>query len=281
MRKLTIPPHIHWLIDNGERLQTSDGKEIKVFEFQHKNDDAILSAWATHFRNQYCADKDIDDLRNGTGLTRKDYLINLKFPSEKHDEKDSSSILGPSIRAGDFAELLISDYLEFLLGYFVPRTRYDHKTIRNESPKASDLIGFKISQLDNFSPDDEMFIFEVKAKFTSPVDGNRLQDAVNGSSKDDLRKAESLNAIKQRYKTEKKRKEKQLIERFQDKVGKPFIEKSGAVAFLEKEVFNKTNFSQTDTSAHTNQNNLFVIAVKGEKMMPLVHELYRRAADEA
>jgi hypothetical protein len=277
----TVQPHINWLIDKGDRLQTAEGKEIQVFEFQHEKEDAILSSWATHFRNQYCADSEIDELRNGTNLSRKDYLINLKFPSEKYDKKDSSSKLGSGIRSGDFAEILIADYIEFLLGYMVPRIRYDRKTTRNESTKASDLIGFKISQLNNQSTDDEMFIFEVKAKLTEPVNGNRLQDAVDDSSKDDLRKAESLNAIKQRYKDGNKKAEVQLIERFQDKVGKPYIEKSGAVAVLEKIVFDNTQFEQTVTSKHTNQDNLLIIVVKGEEMMPLVHELYQRAADEA
>jgi hypothetical protein len=50
---------------------------------------------------------------------------------------------------------------------------------------------------------------------------------------------------------------------------------------LEKSVFDKTVFSATDTSIHDNKDRLSLIVIKGENMMPLVHELYRRAADEA
>jgi hypothetical protein len=52
--------HIKWLVDTGERLKTADGKEVEVWEFCHENDEAVLSAWARHFRNHYCFDSEID-----------------------------------------------------------------------------------------------------------------------------------------------------------------------------------------------------------------------------
>jgi hypothetical protein len=55
--------HTKWLIDTGERLKTADGKEIEVWEFRHEKDEAVLSAWAKHFRNHYCLDTEIDFLR--------------------------------------------------------------------------------------------------------------------------------------------------------------------------------------------------------------------------
>ncbi|MFW5804768.1 MAG: hypothetical protein ACOCWG_06015 [bacterium] len=71
--------HIKWLIDTGEHIKTDDGKDIKVFVLQHENDDNVLSAWAKHFRNHYCLDDLIDDLRGRK--TRIDYLEKIKFPS--------------------------------------------------------------------------------------------------------------------------------------------------------------------------------------------------------
>src|SRR6185437_4961816 len=128
--------HINWLVDTGEVIVTSDGEKVKVFELQHKNDQIILSAWANHFRNHYCLDEEIDILRNGTPFSRSEYLKSIKFP-------DQSAKPGPSIRSGDFGEILVADYLEFSLGYWVPRTRYANKTIRNESVKGCDILGFK------------------------------------------------------------------------------------------------------------------------------------------
>jgi hypothetical protein len=268
-----IPPHIQWLIDTGIRLKTEDGKDIEVWEFRHKNDSLLLSEWAVHFRNQYCSDTQIDILRKGTGMSKAQYLTNIKFP-------DKTIPPGPSIRSGDFGEILITDYLEFICNYWIPRSHRIDRNIRNESDKGSDIIGFKIIHPETFSRNDEMIIFEVKATFSDIIE-NRLQDAVKASNKDEVRKAESLNAIKQRFIDKGKEKETKRIERFQNILDNPFIEKSGAAAVLENSVFNKTRFNETTTSFHYNHNFLSLIVVRGENMMSLVHELYKRAADES
>jgi metal-responsive CopG/Arc/MetJ family transcriptional regulator len=267
------PQHIKWLVDTGERINNTDGEEIEVWEFQHQNDDKILSEWATHFRNHYCSDNEIDSLIAGTRRSKKQYLEEIKFP-------DNSKVPGPSIRSGDFAEILIADYLEFICNYWTPRIRYNDKAIRHESTKGSDVIGFKIMPLEAFSPDDEMIVFEVKAAFTE-ANTNRLQDAINASTKDEIRISESLNALKQRFITKQEFENKEKVQRFQNIVDYPYKEKSGVAAVLENTVYTGTNFPVTNTTNHYNRNCLSLIVVKGEKMMPLVHELYRRAADEA
>ena len=33
--------HMDWLIDTGDVVTTSDGKTVKVFEFQHENNEEI------------------------------------------------------------------------------------------------------------------------------------------------------------------------------------------------------------------------------------------------
>ena len=67
-----------WLVDTGERIMTADGKDVEVWEFRHAKDEAVLAAWAKHFRNHYCLDTEIDFLRGKR--TRSDYLTNIKFP---------------------------------------------------------------------------------------------------------------------------------------------------------------------------------------------------------
>ncbi len=42
--------HIKWLVDTGEQLKTTDGKEVEVWRFRHEKDEAVLSSWAKHFR---------------------------------------------------------------------------------------------------------------------------------------------------------------------------------------------------------------------------------------
>ncbi len=122
--------HLRWLSDTGKQLNSASGLPIDIWELKVEKDNAVFSAWASHFRNHYCLDCEIDELRSGTGLCRSDYLCEYAFP-------DKSQPPGPSIRAGDFAEILVADFLEFVMSCWVPRFRYDEKTVRNESTKGA------------------------------------------------------------------------------------------------------------------------------------------------
>lgn len=274
MKRVSSDKHIKWLVNTGKKINTTAGKEVELWEFRHQDDTAALSAWAKHFRNHYCLDGEIDYLRKGIGCSRAEYLNRIKFP-------DKSQAPGPSIRAGDFGEILVADFLEYLLGYWVPRTRYGDKTIRNESTKGCDIIGFFIKDEKKVSPEDKLAIFEAKAQFSGTNPKPRLQDAVDGSAKDQVRKAESLNAIKQRLHSQGETKDAGKIERFQNDVDYPHEEVYGAAALFEKKLLDVSLVKETKTIDHPNPDLLFLIVIRGVDMMPLVHELYRRAADEA
>lgn len=276
-----ISEHIKWLVDTGVRMKTQDGKDVEIWELRHENDDAVLSAWAKHFRNHYCLDTEIDFLKGK--LTRQDYLHNIKFPCK-------STKLGPGIRAGDFGEILVADYLQWLLDYKVPRVRWSSKVVRDESPKGSDVIGFRFHEENGeSSPKDIMVVFEAKTKFSSSRK-NRLQDAINGSAKDHLRIDESLNFIKQKHIERRETEQAQLVERFQSPVDVPYKETYGAAAIISDEYFDANDITSADCTKipnsedfvpHPNGDSLVLLVIKGPDMMNLVHELYRRAADEA
>lgn len=272
--KSTSHSHVQWLRNTNQVVKSSDGKDIEIWEFQHQDDNDALSAWATHFRNHYCLDTEIDCWRKGFKFSRTEYLNNIKLP-------DSKNKPGPSIRSGDFSEILVADFLEYLLDYWVPRTRYGDKTIRNESTKGCDIIGFKFFKENTISPQDTLAIFEAKAQFSGKSPKPKLQDAVDDSGKDPTRKAESLNAIKQRLYGAQQFENAEKIERFQNDVDCPYQELYGAIALFDKSVFDTTKLTSTVTSGHPYSSNLALIVINGSDMMKLVHELYRRAADEA
>ncbi len=273
---LTSPPHMKWFVNSGNNISTPDGNNIEIWVLDYALDDVILSSWAKHFRTHYCLDEEIDFLREGYGYSRADYLNKIKFP-------DISISPGPSIRSGDFSEILVSDYLEYILGYWVPRTRYGSKVVRNESSKGCDTLAFKIVNPKKDTPEDTLAIFEAKAQFSiSQKKANpRLQDAINDSIKDEIRRAESLNAIKQHLFDKKSFEESKRINRFQNPVDRPFKEISGAAALFSSHLFDSDLISQSSVEHHPNHKNLKLIVIHGENMMALVHELYRRAADEA
>jgi len=255
-------------------LDLGAGVVCEVWEIDVPNDDVCLSEWASRFRQNYCPDSDIDVLREGTGLSRAQYLTQLVFPDEKVNP-------GPGVRSGDFAELLISDFVEFMHGYWVPRGKYAEKGARNESVKGVDIIGFKCPDADQPKPTDEMLTFEAKAQLSGGKYSGRLQVAVDDSGKDYLRAAETLAAMKRRMHFAGQHDSMQVVQRFQNAVDRPYRLLSGAAAILSDAAFDADGIKSTSVDAHNNKGNLKLIAVKGKDLMTLAHALYQRAANEA
>jgi len=276
-----VPPHLGWLVNTGEAIQTACGKTVEVWELQHKEDPAVLSAWATHFRGHYASDAKADALRGKK--SRKDYFETIKFPSK-------TSNLGPPTRAGDFAEILMSDYLEWKLGYWVPRERWNSKPTRDESVKGCDVVGFKIFDSKQATSKDVLAVLESKAAL-SKHEGNRLQDAVNDSAKDHFRIDESLNFLKQRLLEQGLTAEAARVGRFQNPVDLPYKESYAAAVLISSEYIDAKILATTDSiklpgkkkpgKGHPKASDLMFVVIRGPALMDLVHELYRRAADEA
>jgi Cap4 SAVED domain len=269
------PSHLAGLSKSAEHLSTSDGCRIDVWELTVALTARYLSEWASEFRQHYCSDAEIDALRAGTGLTRSEYLTQLVFP-------DKSTAPGPGIRAGDFAELLISDYVEHLLGYWVPRGKYAEKANRDESVKGVDILGFRLTNPSASTPTDTLLAFEVKAQFSGGKYAGRLQTAIDDSSKDYLRRAFTLNATKRRLLKVGQHDNALLVQRFQNVSDRPYIYRSGAAAVLSDTAYDEPLLqSATKIAEHQNAANLELIVVRGKELMKLVHALYERAAHEA
>lgn len=270
--------HMAWLKKSPGKLKTADGTEISVFEMDIDHaDESALRLWATHFRNHYCLDSKIDRLRKGTGKSRDQYLIEMVFP-------DKSDDFGPATRSGDFAEILVADILESQFGFWTPRTRYDNKLVRNESPKGTDVLGFRFAGAgpDFPSKDDVLVSFESKAQLSSGKPKAKLQEAVIDSAKDALRISESLNAMKRRLIDRGDDDGADKVERFQEGLQVPYIRMSGAAAVFCSSVYDPAAVSKTtDCSKHENAVNLMLVVVHSATLMKFVHALYERAATEA
>lgn len=268
------PPHIDWIKDTGERRQAACGREIQIWELDYVNDDAILSAWAAHFRHHYCADADLPNLVAGTGKSNTEYLNTILFPDQKIAP-------GPSLRSGDFGEILVADFIEFILGYWCPRElRYQDRWNRQDSTKGCDIVGFKFVHEDEAHANDELYVFESKSGL-SATNNNRLQDAVTDSMKDHVREAMTLNAMKQRLLVRGEALQVGKVQRFQNEAERPFRRINGAAAVLDTDVYAGTNLEETDTTGHKNADNIRMLVIQGPSLMGLVHALYDRAANEA
>ncbi len=262
--------HANWLIDTGTELETSDGKKVKIIDFQHSDDAEILLGWAKHFREHYILDSELDESRTPSGLTRSEYLKTIKFPNK-------ASKLGPSIIAGDFAEILVADYIEFVLNFLVPRTRYNNKINRDSSPQGVDILGFKILG-DTHNPNDELMTAEVKASLATHK-SDRFQKAINDSKKDLTRKAEALNAMRQRLKEKNDLDKVEIVDRFQNITDRPYTEISAAVLVCSNNCWLDQDIASA-VADHPNEN-LYLFTIKGEALMDLAYKLYQLAYDSA
>lgn len=271
-------PKIGWLEETPAPLKTADGTEVVVYNLKvDSSDTETLSHWAKHFRQHYCLDSQIDLLRGGTGMSRAEYLTHSVFP-------DSIKGFGPRIRSGDFAEILIADLFEVHRGYWIPRTRYATKTVRNESSKGTDVLGFKSANTSNSTPcdDDVLIAIECKAALSrNSQSTNTLQNAINDSMKDAFRIGESLNAIKRRLNDLQDSEGVKRVQRYQNKIDTPYVRQSGAAAIFCSKIYNEDKLSKVTCRDHENIENLLLVVVKSDDLMMFVHELYGRAADEA
>ena len=211
---------------------------------------------------------------DGTGKTNVEYLRDTVFP-------DATKTPGPSLRSGDFGEILVADFMEYILGYWSPRElRYQFRWNRNDSTKGCDVIGFKFAKGDVDSQNDELFIYETKSGATA-AKTNRLQDAIDDSNKDKLREAMSLNAIKRQFIERGALDEASRVQRFQNQADRPFRRINGAAAILDDTVFETTDFAKIDASSHFNINNLKLIVIRAPSLMQLIHALYEKAANDS
>lgn len=258
--------HTEWFnIDNINFLKSLTKEEVSIIDYEYLMDNQdYISDWAKHLRNHYCKDNEIDSLRKGTGLTRKEYLEQIKFPQKGH------------IISGDFSEILVADFLEHLKMYKIPRTRYLDKINKDTSPNGTDIIGFKVI---NGLAKDELITCEVKARIAS-LNEDIVQEAITHAQKDNIRIAESLNAMKRSLLLAQDHENVKLVERFQNKVDRPYKKVTTAAIVHSNENWS----SELVTTKALDSNgieNLDIIVIKGAKMMELARFLYGRACDEA
>ncbi|MEY9952828.1 Hachiman antiphage defense system protein HamA [Leifsonia sp. EB34] len=268
------PGYLDHLTQADPALNTNEGVEIALWELANPIDLASLAEWARSFRQLYCLDDEIDELRSGTGKSRAEYLTDLVFPS-------ASSGLGPATRAGDFTELLVSDYVEHELGLWVPRQKYMHKSNPDQSIQGVDVLGMSEVDPSAGSIDDVLLVCEVKAGLSTAPYADQLQKAIDDSSKDYLRVAYTLNATKRRLLAMGNRERAKMVERFQNIADNPYVLRSTAAAVLSDEAFDATALVAASTAGHNNKEHLNLLVVKGPELMKLVHSLYAEAASGA
>jgi hypothetical protein len=257
-------------------IPCSSGNKIQVYKLNNDLlDDNSLNNWASGLRDNYVEEILLESLVKGTGLTQKEFLEKNIFPN--HQNK-----LGASTMSGEFGEILVYDYINFVLKYYVTRTRYFEKVNPNMSVSGSDVIGYQVKHIDNPSKTDHLIVAEVKTR--SSIYGNKnslckktVKDAIEHSVKDRVRIGESLNAEKRRLLNRSRIEEAKIVERFQNKTDNPFSLDFFAVAVLDNELYSDQVVLDVVNSQHENIKSPNVLIIYSKELKLFLRDLYRRA----
>lgn len=256
--------------------------KIKIYKFNKDIlDEDMMDEWARGFKRNYITEENEEELYKGTGLTKQQYLELMVFPNNR-------SSIGNSLMAGEFGELLVYDYFNFVLKYYTSRTRYLEKTTYYDAIKGIDVICYNIKNIQIPSKNDSLVVAEVKTHSSKKGNcKNTVKKAIADSKKaitdsknnnNMSRIAESLNAEKRRLIDKQRFEEAKIVERFQNKTDNPYILDLFAVAVLESEVYSE-NIIIEEVYKYIPENNIPInmLVIHSKELSSLIKELYRRA----
>lgn len=247
----------------SEEAVCIEGADVSCFRIKGDFDEPALQDWALHIRRHYVRDAELYDYLKFYEQDSAEFLRSFKIPDV------------PQIKSGDFAEIIISDLLQFIKGYEVPRYKQHGRVDKNQSERGTDVIAYKINDLEKPSKNDELIAVEVKSRSSSTDLKGAISEAAKDSPKDKSRlamtlayySARSLNAGDVKTSTE--------LKRFLDAGEHPFTEKLaiGAVAGIDNAKKHLEGKSASDLFI-TNGQSVFII--HRTHLMDLIHEIYSR-----
>lgn len=150
------PQYIDWIVEETG-IVIKDDIPLKCYKIDYKDDESILDDWALHIRRNYIEDTELKEDADDNAMTVEQYLHDYVIP-QKGEE------LGATVRSADITEILISDLLEFVHQYSVPRYKLKNRSGKNNSQQGTDVIAYKYKNEDKTPNDkDELVAAEVKA----------------------------------------------------------------------------------------------------------------------
>lgn len=161
------------------------GVDTVCYRLDYELDETALDEWAIHLRRHYIRDDELAIESDGIGSSPAEYLEEYILPTEKR------------MRTGDFAEILVSDMLQFIEGYESPRYKHHGRTASNASERGVDVIAYPAFDPGNPLPSDELILTEVKSGAGSTL-REVLKQVGADCGKDEARRAMTLNYIRQR-----------------------------------------------------------------------------------
>lgn len=266
IRDLPEPGYLSLLEEEAFEIE---GIPTRCFRLVIPNDDEKLDAWALHLRRHYIRDDELMQECDCTCMDPAQYLQEYSVPS-----KDTR--LGPSCRSGDFGEIVISDILQFLEGYDVPRYKQWRRVDKDQSGPGSDIIAYRIDRASATpNPNDELHAIEVKTGATKQDLLALVRKATDTSKNEPHRLPFTLAHMRRVSKDCGDLQTYADAVRFACKTTNPFqtkFEVAAVGATRELSAMPK-NVKPGDVGI-TNQSGVYL--VHGADLMDAIHELYGR-----
>ncbi|MFC6169264.1 hypothetical protein ACFQ4L_01570 [Lapidilactobacillus mulanensis] len=246
------------------------------------DDEKLLKEWAVNFRRKFISDDDLIEELEDTGINEPlDYLLSRIYPTLGDN-------FANSVRIGDFGEVLVAEYLMFLEQYWVPTlfTRYYGKPNKDKSTMGSDIFAIKFADDSGENPNDELCICEVKTGFSGTAK-SRLQNAIDGSNKDDLsqidlRVSASLGASKLGLKHNQNGSpfNYKKIARFENPIERPYNNQYLAAAVVDDTILKFNKLKEVTVGFSKHKKNLRMITFHGIDLRKLLNALYGELGGE-
>lgn len=263
-----IPKYIDWCVEETN-VTLEDGAPIVSYKLDYEIIDDVCDELALHIRQHYESDDELVKSLADTKLQIEEYLRHFVVP-----QKDDP--FGPTARSNDFTEIMVSDLLEFVHEYTVPRCKQRNRSGKNQSEHGTDILAYRYAiSPQRPSIEDELLAVEVKAGLSSSKYDPIVDAVVDSHKYDEVRHALTLNFYRKhlRHLNDEQAKE---IARFQQKSEYDFIITYVGAAVISREEIDDDIVIGIKGEDLKLQKNNKVFLVHGKRLMDLAHEIFER-----
>lgn len=265
---MTVPTHIKWFVEE-QGIQLKNNIPINCYLIDYRDDDTVLDEWALHIRRNYIDDMQLLEDAEINEMSVEEYLSKRVIPQKK-------DYFGPTSRSADIGEIIVSDLLEFVYGFSVPRYKMKNRSGKCNSQQGTDVIGYKYYHADHSKSDkDELIATEVKATLTLE-DYSSISKAIKDSAKDEHRLARSIDYCRKRLRELGQTQESKEITRFLFKPDMDYkLIFAAAGISSKKDVDSEIELDAKDDGLEI-RNGEMIFFIHGERLMELTHKIYER-----
>lgn len=256
--KFSKPKYIKKFIPNSNTVALDSGESIVVYSIADGLTEAELNEWAKHILAHYISSEEIIDGANANKISEQEYIANFVLPTAKKD------------LSGNFGEIIFADFIEFVLGYSVPRYKL-YGNYPNNPTQGIDIVAYKKNIFN--SAEDTVLFSEIKCRL-SKKSFVSLQEAINDIAKRDKEYALTLEFMRRRLNQIGNADEAQEVSRFSDPE-KPYKLIKGAGLITLSDVCTTNDFVGVSLEGG---NRIEVHVIHSNDIWNLTQDLWRRAS---